>query len=72
MVTSPLLDDSLINRAAPPASMRYFSVLYAPQEKRAAVMALYVVDAEIVSRPRAPIMTLRTHGCSGGAQRSIG
>ena len=47
MVTSPLLDDSLINRAAPPGSMRYFSVLYAPQEKRAAVMALYVVDAEI-------------------------
>jgi phytoene synthase len=47
VVTSPLLDDSLINRAAPPASMRYFSVLYAPQEKRAAVMALYVVDAEI-------------------------
>jgi phytoene synthase len=41
------LDDSLINRAAPPGSMRYFSVLYAPAEKRDALLALYVVDAEI-------------------------
>lgn len=41
------LDDTHINRAAPPGSMRYFSVLYAPADKRDAVMALYVVDAEI-------------------------
>ena len=37
----------MVNRAAPPGSMRYFSVLYAPAEKRDAVLALYVVDAEI-------------------------
>lgn len=42
-----VLDDSLVNRAAPPGSMRYFSLLYTPQEKRAAVTALYVIDAEI-------------------------
>ncbi len=41
------LDDSMVNRAAPPGSMRYFSVLYAPEEKRNAVIALYVIDAEI-------------------------
>jgi 15-cis-phytoene synthase len=44
--TAPL-DDSVVNRAAPPGSMRYFSLLYAPEEKRAAVTALYVIDAEI-------------------------
>lgn len=42
-----LLDDSLVNRAAPPGSMRYFSLLYAPADKREAITALYVVDAEI-------------------------
>jgi phytoene synthase len=41
------LDDSHVNRAAPPGSMRYFSLLYAPEPKRAAVQALYVIDAEI-------------------------
>jgi 15-cis-phytoene synthase len=41
------LDDSLLNRAAPPGSMRYFSLLYAPEGKRAALQALYVIDAEI-------------------------
>jgi phytoene synthase len=40
-------DDSMVNRAAPPGSMRYFSVLYAPVQKRDAVMALYIIDAEI-------------------------
>jgi 15-cis-phytoene synthase len=49
-----LLDDSLINRAAPPGSMRYFSVLYAPKEKRAAVTALYVIDAEIRESAQSP------------------
>jgi len=28
------LDDSLVNRAAPPGSMRYFSLLYAPEDRR--------------------------------------
>jgi phytoene synthase len=41
------LDDTLINRAAPPGSMRYFSLLYAPMEVRTAVTALFVIDAEI-------------------------
>lgn len=41
------LDDSLTNRAAPPGSMRYFALLYVPPEKRDAITALYVIDAEI-------------------------
>lgn len=41
------LDDSLVNRAAPPGSMRYFSLLYAPEERRDQLCALYVIDAEI-------------------------
>jgi len=41
------LDDALINRAAPPGSMRYFSLLYTPTPLRDAVTALYVIDAEI-------------------------
>jgi phytoene synthase len=41
------LDDSQVNRAAPPGSMRYFSLLYAPAEKREQLCALYVIDAEI-------------------------
>jgi phytoene synthase len=41
------LDESLIKRAAAPGSMRYFSVLYAPQDKREAMLAIYLIDAEI-------------------------
>jgi 15-cis-phytoene synthase len=41
------IDESLINRAAPPGSMRYFSLLYTPEDRREAVLALYVVDSEI-------------------------
>jgi 15-cis-phytoene synthase len=41
------LDDSLVNRAAPPGSMRYFSLLYAPPDRREQLLALYVIDAEI-------------------------
>lgn len=41
------LDDSLVNRAAPPGSMRYFSLLYAPEDRRDQLLALYVIDAEI-------------------------
>jgi len=41
------LDESHINRAAPPGSMRYFALLYTPPEKRDAVMALFVIDAEL-------------------------
>lgn len=41
------LDETIVNRAAPPGSMRYFSLLYTPPEKRGALTALYVIDAEI-------------------------
>jgi 15-cis-phytoene synthase len=41
------LDDSHVNRAAPPGSMRYFSLLYAPDDRRDQLLALYVIDAEI-------------------------
>jgi 15-cis-phytoene synthase len=37
----------MVNRAAPPGSMRYFACLYAPEEARDVVLALYVIDAEI-------------------------
>lgn len=41
------LDDSMVNRAAPPGSMRFFSLLYAPEDRRDQLCALYVIDAEI-------------------------
>jgi phytoene synthase len=41
------LDASFVNRAAPPGSMRYFSLLYAPPERRDALLALYVIESEI-------------------------
>jgi 15-cis-phytoene synthase len=41
------LDASLVNRAAPPGSLRYFALLYSPPESRAVVTALYVIEAEI-------------------------
>jgi len=37
----------MINRAAPPGSMRYFACLYAPEEVRDVMLALYVIEAEI-------------------------
>ena len=47
MDTLSALDETLVNRSAPPGSMRYFSLLYTPPEKREALTALYVIDAEI-------------------------
>jgi 15-cis-phytoene synthase len=41
------IDDSLLNRAAPPGSMRYFSLLYAPEERRDALAAIHVIDTEV-------------------------
>lgn len=41
------LDDDYVNRAAPPGSMRYFSLLYTPADKRELLTALFVVEAEI-------------------------
>lgn len=46
-MTMSALDESSINRAAPPGSMRYFSLLYTPDDRRESVLALYVIDAEI-------------------------
>lgn len=47
MSTPTTLDASLVNRAAPPGSMRYFALLYAPEDRREVLTALFVVDAEI-------------------------
>jgi phytoene synthase len=41
------LDAEYINRAAAPGSMRYFALLYASPEQRAALTALMVIDSEI-------------------------
>lgn len=42
-----VIDNELVNRTAPPGSMRYFSLLYSPEQRREVVLALYVIDAEI-------------------------
>ncbi|NLG74943.1 MAG: squalene/phytoene synthase family protein, partial [Xanthomonadaceae bacterium] len=47
MSTESTLDASLVNRAAPPGSMRYFALLYTPEDRRDALTALFVIDAEI-------------------------
>lgn len=41
------IDNELVNRTAPPGSMRYFSLLYSPEQRRDNVLALYVIDTEI-------------------------
>jgi phytoene synthase len=41
------LDNELVNRTAPPGSMRYFSLLYSPEDRREIVQALYAIDSEI-------------------------
>jgi len=51
---SASLDASIVNRAAPPGSMRYFAVLYTPPEKRDAATALFVIDAEIRESAQSP------------------
>jgi phytoene synthase len=45
--TVSTLDTTLVNRASPPGSMRYFATLYTPEERREAVTALFVIDTEI-------------------------
>jgi phytoene synthase len=45
-MSSPLEND-LVNRTAPPGSMRYFSLLYSPEDKRDSVLALYAIETEI-------------------------
>lgn len=41
------LDKELVNRTAPPGSMRYFALLYSPETSREIVQALYAIEAEI-------------------------
>lgn len=41
------LDHELVNRTAPPGSMRYFALLYSPETSREIVQALYAIEAEI-------------------------
>jgi 15-cis-phytoene synthase len=41
------IDSSLLNRAAPPGSLRYFALLYTPAEQRDAIAALFVIDNEL-------------------------
>ncbi len=41
------LDTELVNRTAPPGSMRYFSLLYTPEDQRDIVLALYAIETEI-------------------------
>lgn len=41
------IDAGLINRTAPPGSMRYFSLLYSPEQHREIVLALYAIETEI-------------------------
>ncbi|HEY5760163.1 MAG TPA: squalene/phytoene synthase family protein [Steroidobacter sp.] len=45
-MSSPL-ENELVNRTAPPGSMRYFSLLYSPEDQRESVLALYAIEAEI-------------------------
>lgn len=49
------LDVSIVDRAAPPGSMRYFSLLYAPPERRDALMCLYAIEAEIRESAQNPV-----------------
>lgn len=42
-----MLDDSLVDRAAPPGSLRYFALLYAPAAQREVLTALLVIEVEI-------------------------
>ena len=45
-MSSPLEND-LVNRTAPPGSMRYFSLLYSPEDQRESVLALFAIESEI-------------------------
>jgi phytoene synthase len=53
-LSSSVLDDAHLNRAAPVGSMRYFALLYTPEEKRELALALFVIDSEIRESARGP------------------
>ena len=48
----PSLDQTLINDAAPPGSLRYFALLYTPKERRTELAALYLIESEIRTSAR--------------------
>ena len=48
------LDSTLINRAVPPGSMRYYAWLYTPEQHRDVVAALFLIEAELHDSARAP------------------
>jgi phytoene synthase len=45
--TAATVDATYVDQVAPPGSLRYFSLLYAPTDKRDMLAALYVIDKEI-------------------------
>jgi len=48
------LDQSLVQRAAPAGSMRYFAWLYTPEAHRDVIAALFLIEAELHDTARAP------------------
>lgn len=48
------LDDSLLARAVPPGSMRYYAWLYTPENHRDVIAALFLIEAELHDTARAP------------------
>ena len=68
-----LLDRSLVERAAPTGSMRYFALLYTPEQHRAALAALFLIDAELRDSARAPhdVAHIRLHWWREEVERLI-
>ena len=48
------LDSSLVTRAVPPGSMRYYAWLYTPAEHRDFMAALFLIESELHDSARAP------------------
>lgn len=46
------LDASLVNQTVPPGSMRYYALLYAPEEKRDLLVALHLLEDELATTGR--------------------
>lgn len=48
------LDSTLVNRAVPPGSMRYYAWLYAPEAHRDVIAALFLIESELHDSAHAP------------------
>ena len=48
------LDTSLVARAVPPGSMRYYAWLFTPQTQRDVIAALFLIETELRDTARAP------------------